>query len=85
MGIVIVLAMIKDLLQDPKLRSSTLLFWIWYQQIHPPCKKSLTKVKTLYFEHEQNFCIYPCDQQLYCIAASILWHNTELANDFYLR
>ena len=45
----------------------------------------MTQAKKLFFEHEQRFCIYTCDQQLYCIAASILWHNTELAKYFYLR
>ena len=48
-------------------------------------QKIFDQGENLVLDHEQNFCIYPCDQQLYCIAASILWHNTELANDFYLR
>lgn len=46
---------------------------------------SMTQVKNLSFEHGQRSCIYTCDQQLYCIAASILWHNTELGKYFFLR
>ena len=38
----------------------------------------------MFFTHGQRFCIYICDQQLYSIAFSILWHNTELAKDFFL-
>ena len=44
-----------------------------------------TQVKKLSFEHGQRSCIFTCDQQLYYIAASILWHNTELAKYFFLR
>ena len=45
---------------------------------------SMTQAKRLSFEHGQKFCIYTFDRQLYCIAASILWHNIELAKYFYL-
>ena len=46
---------------------------------------SMAQAKKLSFERRQRFCIYICDQQLYCIAASILWHNIKLAKYFYLR
>ena len=48
-------------------------------------QRSMTQAKKLSFEHGQGFSIYTCDQHLYCIAASILWHNTELPKDFYLQ
>ena len=47
-------------------------------------QRSMTQAKRLSFEHGQKFCIYTFDRQLYCIAASVLWHNTELAKYFYL-
>ena len=46
---------------------------------------SMVQAKRLAAEHGQNFCIYTCDQQLYCIAATILWNNPDLSNDLYLR
>ena len=48
-------------------------------------QRSMTQAKKLSFEHGQRFPIYTCDQHLHCIAASILWHNTELPKDFYLQ
>ena len=44
----------------------------------------MNQEKKLFFTHGQRFCIYTCDQQLYSLAFSILWHNTELAKDFFL-
>ena len=46
---------------------------------------SMVQAKRLSVEHGQSFCVYTCDQQLYCIAAKILCNTPDLFKDFYLR
>ena len=62
--------------QGLSIRPKTKIIYIPLLDIIPV---NTTTLKKLSFEYGQRFCIYSCDQQLYCIAASVLWHNTKLA------